>query len=199
MTNNPQQITTFDYCMVLDLEATCCNQNTVPRREMEIIEIGAVMVEMKTLNIMSEFQTFIKPIRHSMLTEFCTHLTSISQAQVNSALSYPEAVKLLQSWFKVYQPLCWGSWGDYDRKQFQQDSDFHFINFPIGCPHFNLKKLFSKNQDLKGRYGMAQALKLANIPLKGTHHRGIDDARNIATLMPYILGMEKLYHENLSI
>jgi inhibitor of KinA sporulation pathway (predicted exonuclease) len=189
----------YDYCMVIDLEATCCDQDTVPRREMEMIEIGAVMANMKTLNIISEFQTFIKPIRHPILTEFCISLTSISQTQVNSAPSYPEAVNLLQSWFKVYQPLCWGSWGDYDRKQFQQDSDFHQVNFPIGCPHFNLKKLFSKNQNLKGRYGMAQALKLTEIPLVGTHHRGIDDARNIAKLMPYILGIEKLNHENLSI
>ncbi|MDY7021491.1 MAG: exonuclease, partial [Cyanobacteriota bacterium] len=26
----------------------------------------------------------------------------------------------------------------------------------------------------------------------GTHHRGIDDTRNIAKLMPYILGIKKL-------
>ncbi|MGB3533810.1 MAG: 3'-5' exonuclease [Microcoleaceae cyanobacterium] len=192
-------ISILDYCLIIDLEATCCNKKSIPRREMEIIEIGAVMMEMKTLQIISEFQTFVKPVRYPILTEFCTSLTSISQTQVDSAPSYPEAVNLLQSWFKVYKPLCWGSWGDYDRHQFQQDSDFNHVNFPIGCYHFNLKKLFSKNQNLNGRYGMAQALKLANIPLVGTHHRGIDDARNIAQLMPYVSGREKLDHENISI
>lgn len=184
--------TQFDYCAIVDLEATCCDQKTIPRREMEIIEIGAVMMEIKTRQILSEFQTFIKPIRHPILTEFCISLTSISQQQVNSAPTYPEAIDKLQSWFKVYQPLCWGSWGDYDRNQFQQDSNFHHLSFPIGCPHFNLKKMFSQTQNLKGHYGMAQALKLAEIPLVGTHHRGIDDARNIAQLMPYILGIENI-------
>jgi 3'-5' exoribonuclease 1 len=39
---------------------------------------------------------------------------------------------------------------------------------------------------------MSEALKLAGIELLGTHHRGIDDARNIARLMPYILGKKKI-------
>ncbi|MGL5075983.1 MAG: 3'-5' exonuclease, partial [Waterburya sp.] len=45
---------------------------------------------------------------------------------------------------------------------------------------------------LSKKYGMAGALKLAGIELIGTHHRGIDDARNIAQLLPYMLGREKL-------
>ena len=39
---------------------------------------------------------------------------------------------------------------------------------------------------------MAKALDLAGIKLEGIHHRGIDDAKNIARLMPYILGREKI-------
>ncbi len=39
----------YDYYLVLDLEATCCDQGTIKRHEMEIIEIGAVMVEAPTL------------------------------------------------------------------------------------------------------------------------------------------------------
>ena len=38
---------------------------------------------------------------------------------------------------------------------------------------------------------MAQALKLAGLELDGTHHRGIDDARNIARLLPFIVGDQK--------
>ena len=39
---------------------------------------------------------------------------------------------------------------------------------------------------------MAQALKLVGIELQGTHHRGIDDAKNIAKLLPYILGQKQI-------
>jgi inhibitor of KinA sporulation pathway (predicted exonuclease) len=44
---------------------------------------------------------------------------------------------------------------------------------------------------------MKQALQLAKIELEGTHHRGIDDARNIAKLMPYILGRKKIDQQNI--
>jgi inhibitor of KinA sporulation pathway (predicted exonuclease) len=36
------------------------------------------------------------------------------------------------------------------------------------------------------------ALKLANIDLSGTHPLGIDDARNISKLLPYILGQQTI-------
>ena len=40
--------------------------------------------------------------------------------------------------------------------------------------------------------GMKWALELAGIKLIGTHHRGIDDTKNIAKLMPYILGIKNV-------
>ena len=59
---------------------------------MEIIEIGAVMVDRETLSIVDEFQTFIKPIRHPILTDFCKQLTSITQSQVDTAPTFPAAI-----------------------------------------------------------------------------------------------------------
>ncbi|ABA24997.1 Exonuclease (plasmid) [Trichormus variabilis ATCC 29413] len=177
----------FDYFLVLDLEATCCDKGTIKRHEMEIIEIGAVMVEAQTLKILDEFQTFIKPIRHPILTEFCKLLTSITQTQVDHAPEYPEAIAMLKQWLSKYPNAVFGSWGDYDRNQFKQDSKFHNILFPIAYPHINLKQMFSESQDLPKRYGMAEALQLVNIELEGIHHRGIDDAKNIAKLLPWIL------------
>jgi len=75
MTNLKQ----FNYYLVLDLEATCCDKGSIAKNHMEIIEIGAVMVEPATLTIVDEFQSFVKPIRHPILTEFCKSLTSIAQ------------------------------------------------------------------------------------------------------------------------
>ena len=182
----------YDYYLVLDLEATCCNQETIRRHEMEIIEIGAVMVEAQSLTTLDEFQTFIKPIRFPRLTEFCQSLTSITQTQVDQAPEYKEAIARLKEWLSNYPNAVFGSWGDYDRNQFKQDSKFHDVPVPIAYPHVNLKKLFSKTQNLPKRYGMAEALQLAEINLEGTHHRGIDDARNIAKLLPFILGKQPL-------
>lgn len=188
MNKLPIDLNQFDYYLVLDLEATCCDQKTIRRHQTEIIEIGAVMVESGDLQVVDEFQTFIKPVRYPVLTPFCTTLTSITQDQVDSAPEYRDAIAHLQTWLADYPNGVFGSWGDYDHHQFQQDSQFHKLPFPITYPHINLKKEFSRAQGLPKRYGMAGALRQMGIPLEGTHHRGIDDARNIAKLLPFILG-----------
>ena len=36
------------YFLIVDLEATCSNDGSIPREEMEIIEIGAVMLNRST-------------------------------------------------------------------------------------------------------------------------------------------------------
>jgi inhibitor of KinA sporulation pathway (predicted exonuclease) len=184
----------YDYFLVIDLEATCCDLKSIPHHEMEIIEIGAVMVHGKSLDIVAEYQTFIKPVCHPILTNFCTELTSITQEVVNNAPSFKEAIASLQKWLSSYPNSIFCSWGDYDRKQFILDSSYSKIELPYPIPnrHLNLKQLFTDNQNLPKKMGMKDALKLAQIELVGTHHRGIDDARNIAKLMPYILGREKL-------
>lgn len=182
----------YDYFLVLDLEATCCDKGSIKRQYMEIIEIGAVIVEAPNLTIIDEFQTFVKPVRYPVLTAFCTALTSITQKQVEQAPGYAEAIALLRNWLSNYPNAVFGSWGDYDYNQFKQDSKFHRVPFPISYPHVNLKKLFSDTQGLSQRYGMAEALQLAGMELEGTHHRGIDDARNIATLLPFILGKQQI-------
>ena len=184
----------YQHILVVDLEATCCDLQTIPRHQMETIEIGAVMVATDSLKIIDEFQTFIKPSRHPILTKFCLQLTSITQAQVDTAPTFTEAIDLWQPWLAKYERTIFGSWGDYDRKQLQQDSKHHHIDlpYPVSSNHVNLKEIFSTTQGLNKRYGMAGALTLAQIELTGTHHRGIDDARNISKLLPYILDRQQL-------
>jgi 3'-5' exoribonuclease 1 len=194
MSNFKDNCFRFDYFLVIDLEATCCDMKSIPSKEMEIIEIGAVMVRGNDLNIVAEFQTFIKPARHPTLTLFCTELTSITQNLVDTARSFSEEIASLRDWLSDYQNVVFCSWGDYDRKQFIIDATYHQIELPYPIPnrHLNFKQLFTNNQNLKKKYGMKGALELAEIPLVGTHHRGIDDARNIAKLIPYILGRKRL-------
>ncbi|MCA9004347.1 MAG: exonuclease domain-containing protein [Planctomycetaceae bacterium] len=184
----PEFFSQYQYFLIVDLEATCCDQRSFPRNEMEIIEIGAVLVERKGLSVVDEFQTFIQPVRNPQLTSFCHQLTSIRQADVDQAPRFPDALQAMQSWLASYENYLFCSWGDYDKSQFIQDCRYHRVPFPFSDAHLNLKKQFSITQGLKKRFGMAGALQKAGIPLQGTHHRGIDDARNMAQLMPWIIG-----------
>lgn len=53
---------TFNYFLIVDVEASCSNNRTVPRHEMEIIEIGAVMLNRATWEVDAEFQQLIQPV-----------------------------------------------------------------------------------------------------------------------------------------
>lgn len=178
----------FSHYLVIDFEATCCDRGSVPRREMEIIEFGAVMVDAAEFRIVDAFERFVRPQRHPTLTPFCTALTSIEQRDVDAAPTFPECVAAFEPWLCRYRDVVFCSWGDYDREQLQQDCDVHRIPNPISAPHFNVKRLFSERQGLKKKFGLAQAIDRAGLCFVGTHHRGIDDARNIAALLPFVFG-----------
>lgn len=180
----------FDYYLVIDLEATCCDQGTIRREETEIIEIGAVIADARTLASLDDFTTFIRPIRHPRLTEFCTELTGITQTDVDDAPRFREALVALVDWLAEYPNHLFCSWGDYDRKQLERECRFHKVVYPFPDGHLNLKQQFSDRLGVRKRFGMAGALRKVGLDLQGTHHRGIDDARNIAKLLPYAVGTE---------
>ena len=174
------------YFLIVDLEATCSNDVSVPREEMEIIEIGAVMLNRSTWEIDSEYQNFIKPIRHANLTKFCTELTTITQQNINTAPTFPEVIANFKQWIDSYPKNIFCSWGNYDKNQFIQDCAFHDLAYPFGSEHRNIKKEFSSYLGSKKKFGITQALKHLGLEFKGIQHRGLDDALNIATIYKYM-------------
>jgi inhibitor of KinA sporulation pathway (predicted exonuclease) len=175
------------FYLVVDLEATCDENHKIPRNQTEIIEIGAVLVDGATLAPAGELGTFVRPVARRTLTPFCTKLTSITQADVDSAPLFPQALAKLGALIAGRDALfC--SWGDYDRDQLARDAQRHGVRLPFGPGHLNLKRRFSEQLGESRPYGMAAALRRVGLRLAGTHHRGIDDARNIARLLPWILG-----------
>lgn len=188
----PMPETAFSHYLVIDFEATCCDRGSVPRHAMEIIEFGVVMADAQ-FRIIDEFQSFIRPVRHPVLTPFCTELTSIRQQDVDAAPTFPECVAAFKAWLYRHDDFAFCSWGDYDRNQLQQDSDFHRIPNPVSAAHRNVKRLFSERQSLKKKYGLSGAIEKAGLAFSGTHHRGIDDARNIARLLPFAFGDARVH------
>lgn len=175
--------------LIIDLEATCCDRRSIPRRETEIIEFGAVAVERSLpFEALGEFQSFVRPVRHPLLTPFCTRLTTITQSDVDAAPGFVEVAAALKRWVFSFPEPVFCSWGDYDRRQLRQDCDRHGVPYFMPRHHVNIKKRFAAEQLLPRPLGMAGALRRAGLPLEGTHHRGIDDVRNMRRLMPFIFG-----------
>ena len=175
-----------DFWLVIDLEATCCNDGQFSREEMEIIEIGAVVADGNTFQPIDEFQTFVRPVRHPALTEFCRDLTGIEQADVDSSVGFAEAMCQLAVWMAENPDGVFSSWGEYDRRQFERDCVFHNVAWPFGNRHVNLKKRYSDRFRLKRGQGFGEVLEKHNLTFEGRPHRGLDDARNIVRMLPII-------------
>lgn len=169
--------------LIIDVEATCTNSGQFPRTEMEIIEIGALLLDARSYEVCSDFTAFIKPVRHPRLTAFCTELTTITQEQVDAAPPFAEAMQSLKGWLSPYDDALFCSWGDYDRKQFVQDCDYHGYAYPFGDGHLNLKKAFQRAMGLPKPNGITGTLYKLGLEFEGTKHRGIDDVRNIARIV----------------
>jgi 3'-5' exoribonuclease 1 len=177
--------------VIVDLEATCWDTSG-DRSQMEIIEIGAVLLDSETGPPIQEFAEFVRPVVVPILSEFCKQLTSIKQAQVDAADGFSTVFARFVDWIGP-APFTLCSWGGYDLNQFRQDCRRHQVALPATFErHINLKKEFARLMHVR-LCGMSKALRILQIPLVGTHHRGIDDARNIAKLAQVIL--PKLYAE----
>lgn len=172
--------------IIVDFEATCSDQGEIPRDEMEIIEIGAVALFEEGPHIKGEFQSFVKPVRHPQLTEFCRRLTSIKQSKVDSAELFPAVVQRFATWISSHDAPTFCSWGDYDKHQLRQDCAFHEEPFPFGPEHINIKRRFAENLNLRKPCGLEDALRKVGLQFEGSPHRGIDDARNMANLSNYL-------------
>jgi len=153
---------------------------------MEIIEIGAVALDGNGPSILDEFQCFIQPVRNSALTDFCTKLTTISQDMVASAETFPLVMSRFTDWIQTFDEPIFCSWGNYDKNQLKQDCRFHGVEYPFSDAHINIKQKFSDNMGHKKGLGLGRALKTLNLKFCGTAHRGIDDARNMASISKYI-------------
>lgn len=171
--------------IVFDLEATCW-EGVRDFDRMETIEIGAVEMLRADAYPSREYTRFIRPVVEPKLSDFCTQLTTIRQRDVDRAEGFWAVFPDFLDWIGE-EPFILGSWGEYDLGQFRLDCRRHGFPFPTSFErHVNLKKEFTSFMGGKVG-GLERALARAGIPLEGTHHRGIDDARNTAKLAAMFL------------
>lgn len=177
--------------LVIDLEATT-DEGGWPVEEMEIIEIGASLVDAEG-HERDHFQRFVKPLRRPCLTAFCRELTHIGQAEIDGAAPLPLVWAQFERWLEQHSPRLagWSSWGDYDRRQLQQEWRQHRLGSLLAAaPYLNLKQAFAKARQLPRPVGLHSALQLAGLQFQGQQHRALEDARNTARLLPLVLPLK---------
>ena len=175
----------LDTILVVDVESTCWKGAPPPGQSSEIIEIGLCPIDLKTLTRTQKRSILVKPVR-SQVSRFCTELTTLSPDMFARAGSLADAIDVLKTEY-CSQNRLWASWGDYDRRQFERVCRDQGVAYPFGPSHLNVKSLFAAAAGNRHETGLDGAYKRLGLTMEGTHHRGDDDAWNIAQILCRLL------------
>lgn len=187
-------MTLSDPILIIDLEATCWEDRLDPttglqqsEHSMEIIELGCALATRRG-ELIDSRSFLVRPTRYPVLSEFCQSLTGITQDMVDSAPAFSEAVRALNAWLgEPAKSFIWCSWGNYDLlhvlAQCQQTGASAAV---LGYPHLNLKRLWRRSTGQRKKTGLMNALAYHGLNFEGQHHRGVEDARNIIRLLPFM-------------
>lgn len=175
--------------VVLDFEATC-QQGGAPSPQ-EVIEFPSVLVSLRERAVVDEFSSFVRPTHHPRLSEFCTKLTSIRQEDVDGAPTFAEVLARHQAWLDGHgltaDDFAFVTCGDWDLVSMMPRQCVAAGLSVAALPRvyrrwINIKPVFVATVRKARSYGMTSMLRSLHLPLEGTHHRGIDDCRNIARI-----------------
>lgn len=184
--------------IVFDLEATCWDDKDTENgyvpiardvdqiNAMEVIEIGAVAMKHtdEGLVLLDEYDAFVKPVDYPELSPFCKQLTSIQQRDVDMAGDVHDVFPEFIEWARSFTGEAkFVSWGMFDKAIFERMNKYQGKNLDIDYfrkNHFSAKHRWRKMGGPNA--GLKRALKYFKMEFVGNHHRGIDDAKNIARI-----------------
>lgn len=175
----------LDKIIVVDLEATCWEGEIPPGMRSDIIEIGAVSLNVATGEIEQRASYLVRPAS-STVSQFCTDLTGYTWNDLKGAQPFDSACKKLIRNFGSKNRV-WASWGDYDRLHMERECRYYETPYPFGARHINAKTLFGLVHKLPRELGLKRALQYTGFDFMGTPHKGVDDAYNTARLLHAIM------------
>lgn len=167
------------YLLILDFEATCCNDRSIPADEIEIIEFPTLLYGVEEAVLVetlpgsqpcpATFHEYVRPVLHPKLTRFCTELTGIEQSTVDKSDTFPTVWRRHLGWSKelgVFEnpdSYAYLTCGDWDMKT-ALPKELRRLNTmaPEICTLervVNIKKAFKSHHNIPGSkgYGMGTA------------------------------------------
>jgi len=170
--------------VVIDLEATCWKKGVFSRKK-ETIEIGAVRLLLeRDPAAWPEFQTFVRPRQYPRLSSFCRDLTGITQENVDTAPSFPEALQQFLEWSQPLERVVLATWSRYDLWQLDLDLEAHGLP-QLDIPFLDVKKLAARTVGSKSLE--ATARELAPDPVAAPRHSAVGDAHRTARILKRLL------------
>ncbi|KAI0029828.1 ribonuclease H-like domain-containing protein [Vararia minispora EC-137] len=210
----------FDAFLVLDVEATCMPGSDFDYPN-EIIEWPVLLLKWKdrdqnglasTLEVAGQFRSFVRPTWRPKLSPFCTQLTGITQAQIDTAPTFPLVLSQFSSFLAEHGLIrpstgerlvrfCWCTDGPFDIRDFVVKQCFiSKIRMPywlegqiVDVRQTVLTWCDATQNDSRSQRSpflrrlspnIAMQLKLLHLSkFEGREHSGIDDTHNVARIV----------------
>ncbi len=155
----------------------------------KIIQIGAVVGDIRTGEILEELSLFVNP--HEQLSEYIINLTGIKQYEVDEGVELENAYKVLVDFKRRNNCFhCPITWGGEDMKCLKEQCKIEPKDWEFGRNHFDAKKLFQSYclaNDLNLQSGLGKSLVRMKLNFEGKAHNAIDDARNTFKIYKHLL------------
>ena len=173
--------------VVIDLEMCKVPNSGINRDykwDMEIIQIGAVLVDEK-YEIIDKFNSYVKP-QEGNISGFIKELTGISRYNVKNAPSFAEVIESFKGWLSAESEIRFVSWSMSDRKQLIKEATYKHVDLGIVEDWFedwiDAQAMFGEKMDTDKCYKLEDALFVSDVDPEGNMHDGLDDAYNTAKL-----------------
>nr|AKM76598.1 polynucleotidyl transferase ribonuclease H-like superfamily protein [Melianthus villosus] len=183
----------FDFFLVLDLEG-----------KIEILEFPVVLVDAKTMDVVDLFHRFVRPSQMSeqRINEYIEGKygkLGVDRVWHDTAIPFMEVAQQFESWLIHHRLWRKELGGPLDKAAFVTCGNWDVkTKVPQQCQVAKMKlpKYFMEWINLKDVYlnfykrratGMMTMMKELQIPLLGSHHLGVDDAKNITRVLQRML------------
>lgn len=177
----------------IDLELSCWVGRPPQGMRQEIIEIGVVEMDLRTLRITRERSHFVRPRRWE-ISDLCTELTGITEGDIKSARPFPEVLASLIEEFLPSKALCC-TWGN-DAGLIAAACQSHGLRTPLRY----LLDLAHLTQGLflhRQTPGLGEAVGMLGMEFGGVPHGALVDARNTAQVHAAIIRRMRRQPESL--
>ncbi|KAK6027521.1 exonuclease, partial [Ostertagia ostertagi] len=182
----PKVTQNFDYLLVLDFEATCCDDGKILPYQ-EIIEFPVAKLDVRSWTVNSYFHQYVKPTVNPVITSFCTHLTGIIQEMVDEQPTIDRVLSDFDDWLKKEGVLdsrfAFVTCGDWDLGvMLPSESANKHLSLPSYFDKWiNVKKSYCEHSGTFAK-GLKDLLRIYNLQHAGRLHSGIDDVKTICSL-----------------
>jgi len=176
----------YEFLVALDFEATC--EENFKIKPQEIIEFPCIKFCAKSFEEVSRFHSYVKPVHHPKLSDFCVRLTHITDCQLQDKPNFEEVFKNVNEWMKKENinesNSIFITFGDWDLKTMLRDQcATSKLEVPKVFDHWiNIRKTY--NILMKAfPQGIDEMLEGLGEKFDGHLHSGIDDSYNIGRII----------------